>query len=116
MAQIGAAIGREFSHALLAAVADRPETELQAALDQLVASELVFRRGVPPDATYSFKHALVQDAAYGTLLKSRRQQLHARIAQALEEQLPRDGRNAAGTAGASLYGSAARSNMPSGIG
>ena len=88
VAQIGAAIGREFSHALLAAVADRPEAELQAALDQLVASELVFRRGTPPDATYSFKHALVQDAAYGTLLKSRRQQLHARIAQVLEEQFP----------------------------
>ncbi len=75
-------------HALLAAVADRPEAELQAALDQLVASELVFRRGTPPEATYSFKHALVQDAAYGTLLKSRRQQLHARIAQVLEEQFP----------------------------
>ena len=68
IAQIGAAIGREFSHELLAAVADRPEAELQAALDQLVESELVFRRGTPPEATYSFKHALVQDAAYGTLL------------------------------------------------
>ena len=88
VAQIGAAIGREFSHALLAAVADRPEPELQAALDQLVSSELVFRRGAPPEATYSFKHALVQDAAYGTLLKSRRQQLHTRIAQVLEEQFP----------------------------
>ena len=88
IAQIGAAIGREFSHALLAAVADRPEAELQAALDQLVASELVFRRGTPPEATYSFKHALVQDAAYGTLLKSRRQQLHARIVEVLEEQFP----------------------------
>ena len=88
VAQIGAAIGREFSHELLAAVADRPEAELRAALDQLVASELVFRRGAPPEATYSFKHALVQDAAYGTLLKSRRQQLHARIAQVLEEQFP----------------------------
>ena len=88
VAQIGAAIGREFSHALLAAVADRPEAELRAALDQLVSSELVFRRGTPPEATYSFKHALVQDAAYGTLLKSRRQQLHARIAQVLEEQFP----------------------------
>ena len=92
VAQIGAAIGREFSHELLAAVADRPEAELQAALDQLVASELVFRRGAPPEATYSFKHALVQDAAYGSLLKSRRQQLHARIAQVLEERLPGDGR------------------------
>ena len=88
IAQIGAALGREFSHELLAAVADRPEAELQAALDQLVAAELVYRRGTPPDVTYSFKHALVQDAAYGTLLKSRRQQLHARIVQALEEQFP----------------------------
>jgi class 3 adenylate cyclase/predicted ATPase len=88
LAQIGAAIGREFSHALLAAVADRPEPELQAALDELVSSELVFRRGVPPEATYSFKHALVQDTAYGTLLKSRRQQLHARIAKAIEERFP----------------------------
>jgi class 3 adenylate cyclase len=86
VAQIGAAIGREFSHALLVAVADRPEAELQAALDQLVASELVFRRGTPPDLIYSFKHALVQEAAYGTLLKSRRQQLHADIANVLEDQ------------------------------
>jgi class 3 adenylate cyclase/predicted ATPase len=88
VAQIGAAIGREFSHALLAAVAGRPEPELEGALDQLVAAELIFRRGAPPDLTYSFKHALVQDAAYGTLLKSRRQQLHARIAKELEERFP----------------------------
>jgi class 3 adenylate cyclase/tetratricopeptide (TPR) repeat protein len=88
VAQIGAAIGREFSHALLAAVADRPESELQDALDRLVSSELVFRRGTPPEATYSFKHALVRDAAYETLLKSRRQQLHARIAAVLEERWP----------------------------
>jgi predicted ATPase len=88
VAQIGAVIGREFSHELLAAVSGRSEAELQAALDQLVSSELVYRRGLPPDATYSFKHALVQDAAYGTLLKSRRQQLHAQIAQVLEQQFP----------------------------
>jgi class 3 adenylate cyclase/predicted ATPase len=88
IAQIGAAIGREFSHALLAAVADRPEAELKAALDQLVASELVFRRGTPPEAAYSFKHALVQDVAYQSLLKSRREPLHARIARALEERFP----------------------------
>jgi class 3 adenylate cyclase/predicted ATPase len=88
VAQIGAAIGREFSHALLAAVTDRPEDQLRDTLDQLVSSELVFRRDTPPEATYSFKHALVQDAAYGTLLKSRRQHLHARIAQVLEEQFP----------------------------
>jgi predicted ATPase len=86
LAQIGAVIGREFPHALLAAVADRPEAELQAALDQLVSSELVFRRGSPPEATYTFKHALVQEAAYGTLLKSRRLVLHARIATALEDR------------------------------
>jgi class 3 adenylate cyclase/tetratricopeptide (TPR) repeat protein len=88
VAQIGAAIGREFSHALVAAVADRPEAELQGALDRLVSSELVFRRGTPPEATYAFKHALVQDVAYESLLKSRRQQLHAKIAAVLEERWP----------------------------
>ena len=88
IAQIGAALGREFSHGLLAAVAARPEAELQAALDQLVVAELVYRRGTAPDVTYSFKHALVQDAAYGALLKSRRQHLHARIAQVMEDQFP----------------------------
>jgi predicted ATPase/class 3 adenylate cyclase len=88
VAQIGAALGREFPHDLLAAVADRPEAELQAALDQLVAAELVYRRGAAPDVTYSFKHALVQDTAYGTLLKSRRQRLHGRIAEVLEEHFP----------------------------
>ena len=88
VAQIGAAIGREFSHALLAAVTDRLEHQLRDALDRLISSQLVFRRGTPPEATYSFKHALVQDAAYGTLLKSRRQHLHTRIAQVLEEQFP----------------------------
>jgi class 3 adenylate cyclase/predicted ATPase len=88
VAQIGAAIGREFSHALLLAVADRPAPELKGALDQLVASELVFRRGTLPEATYTFKHAMVQEAAYGTLLKSRRQHIHARIAGALKERFP----------------------------
>jgi predicted ATPase len=68
-------------------VAGRPEEQLQGALDQLVASELVFRRGAPPDATYSIKHALVQDAAYQSLLRSRRQQLHGRIAGVLEKRL-----------------------------
>jgi predicted ATPase len=86
MAQIGAVIGRQFSHELITAVADRPEDQLRAALDQLVTSELVFRRGVPPAATYSFKHALVQDTAYQSLLKTRRQQLHARIAESLEQR------------------------------
>jgi predicted ATPase/class 3 adenylate cyclase len=88
IAQIGAAIGRTFSHGLLAAVAPLRNNELQDALSQLVSSELVFRRGTPPEATYTFKHALVQDAAYDTLLRSRRQQLHTRIAEALEERFP----------------------------
>jgi class 3 adenylate cyclase/predicted ATPase len=88
VAQIGAVIGREFSHELLAAVAPSGDTQLQKALDQLVASELVFRRGAPPDAIYTFKHALVQDAAYQSLLKSTRQQLHAQIAQILEQRFP----------------------------
>jgi class 3 adenylate cyclase/predicted ATPase len=86
VAQIGAAIGREFSHALLAAVTRKPEAELQPALDRLVAAGLLFRQGVPPHATYLFKHALVQDAAYGTLLREPRRALHARIAETLENQ------------------------------
>ena len=88
VAQIGAAIGREFSYALLRAVSRLPEDELQAALARLVASELVFQRGTPPDAVYTFKHALVQDAAHGSLLRSARQQLHAQIAEALETHSP----------------------------
>jgi len=86
VAQIGAAIGREFSHALLAALLRKPEAELQSALDRLVATGLLFRQGVPPQASYLFKHALVQDAAYGTLLREPRRALHARIAEALESQ------------------------------
>ena len=85
-AQIGSAIGREFSHALLAAVALKPEAELESTLDRLVAAGLLFRQGVPPHASYLFKHALVQDAAYGTLLREPRRALHARIAEALESQ------------------------------
>ena len=86
VAQIGAAIGREFSHALLAAVVRKPEAELKSALDRLIAAGLLFRQGVPPHATYLFKHALVQDAAYGTLLREPRRALHARIAETLEGQ------------------------------
>jgi predicted ATPase len=85
LAQIGAAIGREFSYALLTAVARRPEAELAESLDRLVRSGLTSRQGSPPDATYAFKHALVQDAAYGTLLRDPRRALHARIAEVLEE-------------------------------
>jgi class 3 adenylate cyclase/tetratricopeptide (TPR) repeat protein len=84
VAQIGACVGREFDHELLSAVVPLPEAELAAALDQLVAAELVFRRGIPPAATYVFKHALVRDAAYESLLRKRRRSLHARIANAIE--------------------------------
>jgi class 3 adenylate cyclase/predicted ATPase len=84
VAQIGAAIGREFSHALLAAVVDKREAELRSALDRIVAAGLLFRQGLPPQASYLFKHALVQDAAYGTLLREPRRALHACIAETLE--------------------------------
>ncbi len=86
VAQIGSAIGREFSHALLASVVRKPEAELGSALDRLVQAGLLFPQGVPPQASYLFKHALVQDAAYGTLLRERRRVLHARIAETLESQ------------------------------
>ena len=86
VAQVGAAIGREFSHALLGAVAGKPEAELASALERLIAAGLLFRQGVPPHANYLFKHALVQDAAYGTLLREPRRALHARIAETLESQ------------------------------
>ncbi|SDN45951.1 AAA family ATPase [Afipia sp. GAS231] len=86
VAQMGAAIGREFSHTFLAAVARKPEAELDSALDRLIAAGLLFRRGTPPHASYLFKHALVQDAAYGTLLREPRRALHARIAEILESQ------------------------------
>jgi predicted ATPase len=84
--QVGASIGREFSHELLAAVVRKPEGELNSALDHLIQAGLLFRQGIPPHATYLFKHALVQDAAYGTLLREPRRALHARIAEALESQ------------------------------
>jgi class 3 adenylate cyclase/tetratricopeptide (TPR) repeat protein len=88
VAQIGAALGRQFSHELISAVAPMPQQQLDDALAQLVSAELIFRRGSPPDAEYTFKHALVQDAAYSTLLRSRRQQLHVRIAATLEDYFP----------------------------
>jgi class 3 adenylate cyclase/predicted ATPase len=86
VAQIGSAIGREFSHALLASVARKSEAELGSALERLVQAGLLSRQGVPPQASYLFKHALVQDAAYGTLLREPRRALHARIAEAIEGQ------------------------------
>jgi predicted ATPase/class 3 adenylate cyclase len=88
LAQVGAVIGRRFSHALLAAVADRGESELHALLGQLIAAGLVFQEGTWPQATFRFKHALVQSVAYESLLRSVRQQLHARIAATLEKQFP----------------------------
>ena len=88
VAQIAATLGRQFSHELISAVAEMPQPRLEGALEQLMRAELVFRRGTPPDATYTFKHALVQDAAYSTLLRPRRHQLHGRIATTLERQFP----------------------------
>ena len=84
VAQVAACIGREFGYDLLAAVAGLAEAQLEESLEQLNRAELVFRHGTPPEATYSFKHVLVRDAAYESLLKSRRQLLHARIAEAIE--------------------------------
>src|SRR5690242_18618866 len=88
IAQIGAAIGREFSYELIEAVAPMPQSQLDEALARLCESGLAFRRGTPPDAIYSFKHALVQDAAYDSLLKRRRQELHGKIARAIEQRFP----------------------------
>jgi DNA-binding winged helix-turn-helix (wHTH) protein/predicted ATPase len=85
-AQTGAVIGREFSHALLAAVMQVPEALLNGSLDRLTQAGLLFRQGVPPHAIYFFKHALVRDVAYGTLLRESRRALHARIAEAFESQ------------------------------
>jgi class 3 adenylate cyclase/predicted ATPase len=87
-AQVGAAIGRDFSHELLSAAAPLAEPELQQALRRLVEAGLVFQRGVPPTAEYLFKHALVQDTAYSTLLRGPRQALHRRVAEALEQRFP----------------------------
>jgi class 3 adenylate cyclase/tetratricopeptide (TPR) repeat protein len=88
VAQTAAALGRTFSHELISAVATMPKPQLHDALAQLVTAELIFQRGTPPDAEYTFKHALVQDAAYSTLLRSRRVQLHARIVSTFEDHFP----------------------------
>jgi predicted ATPase len=88
IAQLGATIGRQFSYALLQAVAQHNERTLHEELQRLVEAELLSQRGVPPQATYVFKHALIQDAAYESLLRSTRQQYHQRIAQVLEAQFP----------------------------
>jgi class 3 adenylate cyclase/predicted ATPase len=88
VAQIAAALGRQFSHELISAAAGMPQEQLDHALEQLVTAELMLRRGIPPDAEYTFKHALVQDAAYSTLLKARRQQIHGKIVITLEQKFP----------------------------
>ena len=88
VAQIGAAIGREFSYEVLAPIAQKTDMEVQTALSRLTNAELVFCRGTPPQATFLFKHALVRDVAYGSLLRGQRQQLHGRIASILEAQFP----------------------------
>jgi class 3 adenylate cyclase/DNA-binding SARP family transcriptional activator len=88
VATIGAAIGREFSHELIAAVSALAPIDIDAALQRLTSSGLISRRGAPPEASYLFKHALVQEAAYATMIRSRRQRLHASIAKALIEKFP----------------------------
>jgi len=88
VAQLGATIGREFPYELLQTVSPLDEEALQASLAQLVDAELLYQRGLPPQATYLFKHSLIRDTAYESLLKSRRQQYHQQIAQALEERFP----------------------------
>jgi predicted ATPase len=89
IAQVGAAIGREFSYELLAATTRLSEAELQEGLGRIVDAGLVFQRASPPQARFLFKHALVQDTAYSTLLRGPRQALHAKIADALEQKFPR---------------------------
>ncbi len=88
VAQIGAALGREFSHELIVAVTSLPRQQLEAALDALVAAGVIFRRGVPPNAEYTFKHALLQDVAHGSLTRRGRRELHARIASVFEQAFP----------------------------
>jgi predicted ATPase len=88
VAQIGAVIGREFPHGLLIAAAGLAEVQLTNGLDELVEAGLLFRRGQPPEATYTFKHALVQEIAYESLLRTRRQHVHRRIAEVVRDQLP----------------------------
>ena len=103
VAQIGAVIGRDFSYALLRAVAGMEDAPLQAALERLAEADILLVQGLPPDSDYRFKHALIQDAAYENLLKSRRQLLHRRVAEALARSVRRDGRGRAGVAGASFH-------------
>src|SRR4029077_3538772 len=88
IAQLAAVIGRQFAYDVLSTVSQLDEATLQRELGRLVEAEIVYQRGVPPQASYIFKHALIQDAAYASLLKNTRQHYHQRIAQVLEEQFP----------------------------
>ena len=88
VAQVGAAIGRSFSHAMVAEVSGLADATLRAALARLIDAELIYQTGTPPDATYTFKHALVQDAAYDSLLRAKRQMLHARVVLVIETRFP----------------------------
>ena len=113
LAQLGATLGREFSYELLQAVSPWDEATLQRGLHQLVEAEFLYQRGLPPQATYRFKHALIQDAAYQSLLRSTRQQYHQRIAQVLEARFPETAGDPARAAGASLHrGGPARAGHP----
>ena len=103
VAQIGAVIGRDFSYALLRAVAGMEDAPLQAALERLAEADILLVQGLPPDSDYRFKHALIQDAAYENLLKSRRQVLHRRVAEALRDKFAGHRCGRAGVAGASLH-------------
>ena len=91
VAQIAAVIGRDFSYALLRTVAEMQDTPLQLTLDRLADADILLVQGLPPNADYRFKHALIQDAAYENLLKSRRQALHRRIAETLRDHFPESG-------------------------
>ena len=103
VAQIGAAIGREFSHALLSAVVSKPEPELASAIDRLIATGLLFRQGVPPHRSYLFKHALVQDAAYGTLLREPTTSTSRSHCRNVGKSVRRDFRQSARAVSASLH-------------
>ena len=113
LAQLGATLGREFSYELLQAVSPWDEATLQQGLHQLVEAEFLYQRGLPPQATYLFKHALIQDAAYQSLLQSTRQQYHQRIAQVLEAHFPEICRDPARAAGPSLHGGGPQRRRPS---
>ena len=116
LAQIGAAIGREVSHPLLAAVVRKPEAELQTALDRLIGAGLLLRQGSAPYETYFFKHALVRDAAYSTLLREPRRALHAQNCRNPRKSIPRGLREAARAVGASLHRSGANRESRGAVG